>query len=50
MKKQLNEVGFTNVKIWYEPMNFPYSDFEDYYRTFFEFPSAIAALAKLTEE
>ncbi|CDW71332.1 ubiquinone menaquinone biosynthesis methyltransferase [Stylonychia lemnae] len=50
MKKQMTELGFSNIKIWYEPMNIPYKDFEDYYQTFFEFPNSVIALSKLNED
>ena len=42
-------MGFSNVRIWYQPMNFNYTDFEDYFNTIFKQPTAAAAMKELDE-
>lgn len=50
MKHELEQYGFTNIKMWYQPMYFPYSDFEDYYQSLGQMPNYKALFAQASEE
>jgi hypothetical protein len=39
-KEELESFGFTNIKIWYQPMYFPFESFEDYWELLFMRPPA----------
>lgn len=49
MKQELLALGFSNIRIWYQPMNFNYADFEDYFNTIFKQPTAAAVMKELDE-
>ena len=50
LKKQFESMGFSKIRMWYEPMNFNYTDFEDYFNTIFKQPGAAAALKTVDEK
>ena len=31
LRKEMTEMGFTNIKMWYQPMNFNYQSFDEYF-------------------
>lgn len=49
LKAEFEQHGFTNVRMWYQQMNTPYTDFEDYYQTIFHQPTSLAILNSLDE-
>ncbi|CDW78817.1 UNKNOWN [Stylonychia lemnae] len=50
VRQEMIEMGFSNIKMWFQPMNFPYQNFEEYWATIFGQPPAQAAMAKLDDE
>ncbi|CDW79798.1 coq5 family protein [Stylonychia lemnae] len=50
VKKEMEDIGYTNIKMWLQPMNFPYQDFNDYWETMFARPTFVPLLAKLSED
>lgn len=50
LKKMLEEIGFINVKIWFQPVNFVFNNFDDFFATLFNQPSTAAKLASLPED
>eukprot|EP00347_Sterkiella_histriomuscorum_P001934 403370107 len=49
LKSELESVGFDNIHMWYQPMNFPYRTFEEFYESIFQQPTSAATLATLDE-
>lgn len=50
MKQELMEFGFTNIRIWYQPMYFSIERFEDYQEIRMNHPSTQAVLEKLEQD
>ena len=43
-------MGFAKIKYWFQPMNFRYENFEDYFSTVFGFPNIVKLLQSLDAE
>ena len=48
--KDLLALGFTSIKMWYQPLNYPLTDWKDYYNTIFLQPTPAAKLKNLSQE
>lgn len=48
LRKEMLEMGFARVKIWFQPVNFVFNTFEDFFATLFNQPSTAAKLASLS--
>lgn len=35
LKKELENFGYTNIRMWYQPMNYVLNTFDDYFNIFF---------------
>ena len=35
LKKEMEEMGYTKVKIWYQPTNYNFENFEEYFVTMY---------------
>ena len=44
------DIGFTNVKMWFQPMNYIFETFDDFFKTMFGQPTTAAKLQSLTPE
>jgi hypothetical protein len=50
MKAELLSMGFANVHVWYQHMNFNFKDADEYVDSFLESVTAKAMLSKCSEE
>ncbi|CDW81850.1 UNKNOWN [Stylonychia lemnae] len=50
VRQEMIDMGFSNIKMWFQPMNFPFKNFEEYWATVFTQPPAQVAMAKLDDE
>jgi len=50
IRREMLDIGFTNVKMWFQPMNYIFETFDDFFKTMFGQPTTAAKLQSLTPE
>lgn len=50
LKKEMEDMGFVSVKMWFQPVNFVFNDFTDFFQTLFGQPTTAAKLESLDQE
>ena len=46
----MQDMGFINIKMWMQPVNFVFNTFEDFFQTLFGQPTTAAKLKDLSPE
>jgi hypothetical protein len=50
LRKEMLEMGFKNIKMWLQPVNFVFNTFEDFFETLFGQPTTAAKLQTLSKD
>ena len=50
LKQEMEQIGFINVKMWFQPVNFVFNTFEDFFDTIFNQPATAMKIQTLTLE
>lgn len=50
VRREMEDMGFINVKMWFQPTNFIFSTFDDFFKTMFGQPTTAAKLQTLSTE